>query len=865
MDAAGVKAVDKDGRTPLHNAAQSSSEDIGWAVRQLIEKGADVKAVDKDGRTPLHDIARSGSDLMIWAIRQLIEKGADVKAVDKDGRTPLHDAARSSSEDMGRAVRQLIEKGADVKAVDKDGRTPLYDAARSSSEVAILQILSDTPQDFDHSDGRALWAGLKTYRKCRDISDILTISRLNSPGHFFIARSVSGFLEEYYPAFGSGILNWISRICERSLQLDGSTSESPLNIGNPLLQTELHETYRKSTRGKVESRHISTKPTGIASIQETIVLDATYVRIGGHLETEQLIWEISTNSKEFAVEVKAALAWTLSVLQSPPHDAKGLFSCTPVSLDIGLPGTTEFGPTKTDSYCWTCLFHYVCIAELPSLRSPIHYATEGLEIDFHLLLELASVDRKIDTEDGSIFFGFDTALIPLAPPESRRWHFLVTNGRQITPARVKREFCGSRLQDKIGDDYTGNVYVGWCGTAVFVIGAKDSDTISVNNISMSSGVPEVKKYEESVERSSAKDASFLARIGFLGSSVGATGGSKKEKKFKLGPVVAKRTLQGNFEGILTSARTTPCILWDEFVKRSWLISASSVLLFASLRYVRWKRYSFKSKQDGQFQPATIHHANESIDPTTEAESALRRSQMLLVHEANGETVNDSLSFEDIVKQMWVDMSDGEDVCRSGTTGLKIEKKGYLIGYDMNEAICCKKKQLRFKNIIECMKSWQPLALREESQVIFCREIGDIVRCDSPMGSDDCCTQNCTEGALSCLFQDLRTFYGECWDIPPNAPAPQPDLGPLPIGQGYEWIPNCCYFLHKPEHNHCSKCLQSIVAKMSRNKKLQKQNLQKFQIEEGPKENGDKSLLSSPRRINHLIITFGSRTEGCGRK
>ncbi len=678
MDAASVKAVDKDERTPLHNAAQSSSDDMGWAVRQLIEKGADVKAMNKDEQTPLHDVARSGS------------------------------------KDKERVVQQFIEKGANVKAVDKDERTPLYDAARSSSEVAILQILSNTPQDFDHSNDRALWAGLKTYRKCRDISDILTISRLNSPGHFFIARFVSGFLEEYYFAFGSRILNWISKICERSLQLDDNTSESPLNIGNPLLQIELHETYRKSTRRKVESRHISTKPTGIASIQETIVLDATYVRIGGHLETEQLIWEISTNSKEFVVEVKAALAWTLFVLQSPPHDAKRLFSCTPVSLDIGLPGTTEFGPTKTDSYCWTCLFHYVCIVELPSLRSSIHYATEGLEIDFHLLLELASVDRKIDTEDGSIFFGFDTALIPLAPPESRRWHFLVTNGRQITSARVKREFCGSRLQDKIGDDYTRNVYVGWCGTAVFVIDAKNSNTISVNNINMSSNVPEVKKYEELVERSSVKDASFLAHIEFLGSSVGATGGSKKEKKFKLGPVVAKRTLQGNFEGILTLARTTPCILWDEFVKRSWLILASSVLLFASLRYVRWKRYSFKSKQDGQFQLATIHHANESIDPTIEAESTLRRSQMLLVHEANGETVNDSLSFEDIVKQMWVDMSDGEDVCRSDTIGLKIEKKGYLIGYDMNEAIYCKKKQLRFKNIIECIKSWQPLALREES-------------------------------------------------------------------------------------------------------------------------------------------------------
>lgn len=76
-----------------------------------------------------------------------------------------------------------------------------------------------------------------------------------------------------------------------------------------------------------------------------------------------------------------------------------------------------------------------------------------------------------------------------------------------------------------------------------------------------------------------------------------------------------------------------------------------------------------------------------------------------MHEANEEIVNDSLSFENIVKQMWIDMLDKENMCRNDTIELKIKKKEYLIKYDMNEAICCKKKQLRFKNIIECMKSW----------------------------------------------------------------------------------------------------------------------------------------------------------------
>lgn len=98
-----------------------------------------------------------------------------------------------------------------------------------------------------------------------------------------------------------------------------------------------------------------------------------------------------------------------------------------------------FKPTRAESYCWINLLSYANIAPLPSLNFKDRPATEGLEIDFALLLELAAVDLEIATEDGLILFGFDTALIPLAPPESRRWNFLVTDGIQITPARVKKE------------------------------------------------------------------------------------------------------------------------------------------------------------------------------------------------------------------------------------------------------------------------------------------------------------------------------------------------------------------------------------------------------------------------------------------
>lgn len=197
-------------------------------------------------------------------------------------------------------------------------------------------------------------------------------------------------------------------------------------------------------------------------------------------------------------------------------------------------------------------------------------ATEGLEIDLGLLLELAAVDREILTEDGLILFGFDTALIPLEPPESRRWHFMVTEGRQITPARVNREFgkrketAGRsllRFKGKLGPNFcNGKVFIGYCATPVVTFGTTGSDTAAVDDINMSSGLCNVKKLKELVETSSSNDYSIISRIGFPGSSIGASFMKKNDRKFHQVNVVAKRTPKSDFEGILASARATPCIL-----------------------------------------------------------------------------------------------------------------------------------------------------------------------------------------------------------------------------------------------------------------------------------------------------------------
>ncbi|RDW57739.1 hypothetical protein BP5796_12540 [Coleophoma crateriformis] len=785
--------VDKDGWTPLHNAAQSSSDSAVFNVKQLIRKGADVKANDA-----------------LFIIGELIQAGASVNVVDKDGRTPLHNATQASSHKAWYIIEQLIRAGADVNVVDKDGRTPLYNAVQSDSEEAKLEILLARHERFS-SDGSSLWSGLRIYKECEGVlNDILTVSRVNSSDKF-LAKSVSEILDECYPIYGLEILDWLRTACEQSVEI-GCSSDNTASFGveSPVAQTKLHQPPQQFTRRQTDNLPVlADDSSAISPIRKTIVQGTKYCKIEGHLEADRLIWTATTTSEEFARKLTDALMWILFNLLIPIRIAGQSSSAT-----SALPNFRKLLPQ-------------------------FHDATEGLEIDFNLLLELAAVDRKIDTDDGSIFFGFDTALIPLAPSESKRWHFLETPGRQIIPARVKRHFKGSRLRDKIGVDYTGTVYVGWCSDVVVKIGTENSDGISPNDISMISGACGVKEYEEAVGRSSTKDVSIFTRVGFSGSGIGATFGTKKDKKYKQGAVITKRTAKENFERVLDTADSTPCILCDESVHKSWLVSATSVLLLASLRYMKLKNCSLKSEQrDGQPQEAALPYVNS---PTEKPSSSLRRNQTLLLSDDNGRTIKDIESFDMIVKEIWSEMSEGEDIC-CGENGRKKTKSGSILGYDISDVICARRKELKSVTVSACMKSWEPIALHEKTQIIFGSQFGQVLYCNWGSETTRCFTNN-VEGTLSCLFTDLRTFYSKSHE-------PRLGISSLSIGDDHEWIPTGC--IRSSLARHCSCCLQQVFPKKRQAEtKLVKKDIRRHH------QIGGTLSFASLQSMKSFAITFGN--------
>ncbi len=112
-------AVDSDGSTPLHRAAERGFDKC---VKVLLEAGADEDAADDLGKTPLHRAAYGNHAA---CVRLLLEAGADEDVVDNTGWTPLHRAAFVGSID---SVRLLLEHGADVNERNDKGETPLTKA-----------------------------------------------------------------------------------------------------------------------------------------------------------------------------------------------------------------------------------------------------------------------------------------------------------------------------------------------------------------------------------------------------------------------------------------------------------------------------------------------------------------------------------------------------------------------------------------------------------------------------------------------------------------------------------------------------------------------------------------------------------------
>lgn len=162
-----VNAVEQDGTTPLHWAAEADDPTI---VQLLIRAGANVKAANRYGATPLMAACIAGNAAIVGA---LLRAGVDPNTASPDGETALMLAARSgnveavkallargadvnaregllqqtalmwaAAENHAETVKTLIEAGADVEARTDGGFTPFLFAVRAGQIDAVEALLA---------------------------------------------------------------------------------------------------------------------------------------------------------------------------------------------------------------------------------------------------------------------------------------------------------------------------------------------------------------------------------------------------------------------------------------------------------------------------------------------------------------------------------------------------------------------------------------------------------------------------------------------------------------------------------------------------------------------------------------------------
>ncbi|MCB1837225.1 MAG: ankyrin repeat domain-containing protein [Alcanivoracaceae bacterium] len=146
------------------------------AVRLLLDAEVPLDALDAQGRTPLHAALESVSEqdtsvnLYTDGARLLLARGANPQSADNAGTQPLHLAA---AEPRGDVTQLLLDLGADPAATDNAGYTPLWYALAADNNLATFTLLWQQQADTLDAEQIEQLATLAANRQRHDMLNLL--------------------------------------------------------------------------------------------------------------------------------------------------------------------------------------------------------------------------------------------------------------------------------------------------------------------------------------------------------------------------------------------------------------------------------------------------------------------------------------------------------------------------------------------------------------------------------------------------------------------------------------------------------------------------------------------------------------------
>ncbi|MGL5029329.1 MAG: ankyrin repeat domain-containing protein [Wolbachia pipientis] len=107
-------------------------------VKDLVSRGASLDAKDKEGKIPLHFAAQEGS---LGMVQFFLDRGANIRAKDMYGWTPLHFASAYGKFNV---VKFFLDSNINIRAKDRYGDTPLHLAAQNNNKSEIVESFLDS-------------------------------------------------------------------------------------------------------------------------------------------------------------------------------------------------------------------------------------------------------------------------------------------------------------------------------------------------------------------------------------------------------------------------------------------------------------------------------------------------------------------------------------------------------------------------------------------------------------------------------------------------------------------------------------------------------------------------------------------------
>jgi ankyrin repeat protein len=186
-----IRDVHRNGRTPLHAAAQGGNPEV---VSDLLARGLNVNAQHHQSRnTPLHVAAYAGR---LRAVELLLEAACDPNARNAEEFTPL---TLADMQGHAEVASLLVSRGADDLAATSHLRTSLHRAAETGTVADVRRVLAlgADVNARDYWDNTPLHLAVRRDR-------IATVSTLIDAGADLNAQNQTGDTPLVYAATDQG-------------------------------------------------------------------------------------------------------------------------------------------------------------------------------------------------------------------------------------------------------------------------------------------------------------------------------------------------------------------------------------------------------------------------------------------------------------------------------------------------------------------------------------------------------------------------------------------------------------------------------------------------------------------------------------